>query len=329
MTQLTFADEPVTLDNHIVGEPLRITTANPTSFFQALSQPAQMQQAEIFGQLFVPLASGDAPPSAEAKGAEHPVVIVVPGSLGVAPSHIAKAELLTAAGIATCVIDPFGSRGVASTVANQAQYSFAASAWDVLATADLLAKRDDVDSARIGAQGHSRGGSAVISAACMTRTVPNALPLKGLYAAYPWCGMQFQNPLVGSTRVRAIIGDKDEWCLPQQVQAQMHAMRLCGADATCQIVAGAHHSFDRDTGLEKIHDASVAPGAPTIYVQDDGACVHPQTGQASPDYTERELMLYGIKAGYGVRGAHIGSQGDQAQQFNVDMMAFWSATLMS
>lgn len=320
MAQLTLSDTPVTLDNDVKGEPLRITTANPTTYHQALSQPQQMQQAEIQAQLFLPERMNNA---------TLPVVIVVPGSLGVAPSHLAKAQRLTSGGIGACVIDPFGSRGVASTVANQAQYSFAASAWDVLATADAMSKRDDIDSARIGAQGHSRGGSAILTAACMTRLVPNAIPLRGLYAAYPWCGMQFLNPTIGDTRLRAIIGDQDEWCLPQQVQAQIHAMRLCGADATLQIVAGAHHSFDRDTPIELVKEASVAPGAPTIYMQDDGTCIHPLTNQANPDFSERELMLYGIKAGYGVRGARIGSAGDQAHQFDADMMSFWGDTLFS
>ena len=320
MTLITFTDRSVTLDNGVKGEPLTITTANPTHFHQALSEPQQMQQAEIRAQLFLPERKN---------AAAWPAVIIVPGSLGIAPSHMAKAEQLSSAGIAACVIDPFGCRGVASTVANQAQYSFAASAWDVLACVDALSKRQDIDSDRIGAQGHSRGGSAIIAAACMTRLVPNAIPMRGLYAAYPWCGMQFANPDVGNTRVRAIIGDKDEWCSLQQVQGQMHAMRLCGADASCQIVAGAHHSFDRDTGVELVKEASVAPGAPTIYIQDDGTCVHPQTNKANPDFTERELMLYGIKAGFGVRGAHIGSSEDQAHLFNTDMMAFWGNTLFS
>jgi len=235
--QAAFGDQPVTLNNGATGEVLEITTANPTTFYQALSQPQQMQQAQIKGQLFKP------------KRATNPgVVIVVPGSLGVAPSHVAKAELLTTAGIAACVIDPFGARGVASTVANQAQYSFAASAWDVLATADSLSKRTDLDAKRIGAQGHSRGGSAIIAAACMTPLVPNAIDMCGIYAAYPWCGMQFLNPNVGATQVRSIIGDQDEWCSPQQVQGQMHAINLCGGTASVHIVQGAHHSFDSCKG---------------------------------------------------------------------------------
>ena len=311
-------DTPVTLENGIRGEVLRIPTANPTGFHQAISNPEAMPSAQIFGNLFLP--QGDGP---------WPVVIVVPGSLGVAPSHVAKAVYLTDAQIAACVIDPFGERGVTSTVANQAQYSFAASAWDVLATADLLAARADIDAMRVGAQGHSRGGSAILSAACMARLVKGdgVQPLVGVYAAYPWCGQQFKRPAVGRAIVRSVIGDRDEWCLPQQVQGHMQAIRLCGGEASCRIFAGAHHSFDRDTPIEMVADASVAPDAPTTYIAEDGALIDPWTGEADPAVSERDLMIRSFRAGYGRRGAHIGTADDQAKHFHEDMMNFWTTVM--
>ena len=313
LTGMAFGDDEITLGNGIRGERLTVSTANPTTFYQAITEPEEMDAAEIVGCLFIPRVS-----------APWPVVIVVPGSLGVAPSHVAKAEYLTNAGIAACVIDPFGGREVTSTVANQTQYSFAASAWDVVATARLLAARKGIDATRIGAQGHSRGGSAVLSAACMTRLVDTAgIAYAGIYAAYPWCGQQFETPVVGDTVVRAVIGDRDEWCLPQQVQGYVQAIRLCGAEASVRIFADTHHSFDRETPVEVIEDAVVAPGAPTIYLRDDGAPVHPVTGQADPSLGERELMIYGLKAGYGRRGARIGTEHDQARLFHEDMMSFW------
>ena len=310
---MAFGEEEIALDNGVAGEGVVVPTANPTGFHQAITRSEQMEDAEIRGCLFTPPGSGP-----------WPVVIVVPGSLGVAPSHVLKAELLTDAGIAACVIDPFGGRGVSSTVANQAQYSFAASAWDVLATATYLHDREGIDASRIGAQGHSRGGSAVLSAACMARLIDTGgVSLCAVYAAYPWCGQQFERPDVGKTIVRGVIGDRDEWCLPQQVQGYIHAMRLAGGDASFRLFPGAHHSFDRDTPLELIEDAAVAPGAPTIYLRDDGAAIHPATGVADPDLSERQAMIYGLKAGYGRRGAQIGTEDDFARQFHDDMMAFW------
>ena len=315
---VSLTDGPVVLGNGIAGETLRIPTADPTGFHQAISDPDAMPTTEILGSLFVPPGEGP-----------WPVVIVVPGSLGVAPSHVAKADLLTEAAIACCVIDPFGTRGVTSTVADQAQYSFAASAWDVLAAAAVLVEHADIDAARIGAQGHSRGGSAVLSAACMAPLAGSerAPELAAVYAAYPWSGMQFVRPDVGGTVVRSVIGDLDEWCLPLQVQAHMHAMTLCGCDASFRLFPDTHHSFDRDTAVELVPAASVSPGAPTIYIRDDGALVHPVTGKADPGFTERDAMIYQVKSPYGRRGARIGTAGDQAQAFHEDMMAFWTATL--
>ncbi|MBK81682.1 MAG: hypothetical protein CMQ43_12315 [Gammaproteobacteria bacterium] len=318
----TFADRDITFANGSRGQPLEIPTASPLNYHEALSNPAGMARTAIAGKLFVP-PRGDGP---------WPVIVVVPGSLGVAPSHLAHAERLTGAGIAACVIDPFGARSVTSTVANQAQYSFAASGWDVCATAAALAGRPEIDAARIGAQGHSRGGSAVLTAAtgrfaAAARAAMDAPALRGVYAAYPWCGHQFLDAAVGATAVRAIIGDRDEWCLPQQVQAHVNAMRLAGGDAAWRIVDGAQHSFDRDTDIEMIDDAAVSPGAPTAYVADDGAFVHPLTGAPDPALTDRDLMVYALKAGYGRRGARIGSRPGDAETFATDMMAFWGRVL--
>ena len=179
--KLAYFDDVTELDNGIRCEMLRIPSANPTGFFQAISAPGSMPKAEILAKLFLPTGQG-----------VWPVVIVVPGSLGVGPPHVAAARLLTDRGLAACVVDPFGERGVVSTVANQTQYSFAASAWDVLATVRVLSSRKEIDATRIGAQGHSRGGSAVLSAACMAHLVDVGSPtLRGVYAAYPWSGLQF------------------------------------------------------------------------------------------------------------------------------------------
>ena len=315
---MAYFDEVSELDNGVRGEPVVIPTATPTGFHQAISARDSMPRAEIMAKLFLPKGQG-----------VRPVVIVVPGSLGVAPSHFAAARQVTDRAIAACVVDPFGLRGVTSTVANQAQYSFAASAWDVLATVRVLSSRIDIDPARIGAQGHSRGGSAVLSAACMAHLV-SAGPerLCGVYAAYPWSGLQFLEPHVGPTVVRSVIGDRDEWCSPQQVQGHMQALRLGGARASCRIFADAHHGFDRSTPLEMIEDAAVAPGAPTVYIRNDGALMHPLAREADPDLGERDIMVYAMKSGHGRRGARIGSQGDQAELFHRDMMDFWETLML-
>ena len=63
---------------------------------------------------------------------------------------------------------------------------------------------------------------------------------------------------VGSTRIRAIIGDRNDCCSPMQAQAHIHAIRVAGGDATLRIVPGgpmavrdgpAHRVLAEGTGL--------------------------------------------------------------------------------
>ena len=321
-TSQRFRDRDVVFSNGARGQVLEIPSANPRNYWQALSEPAAMPKVTVDGKLFLP-------PGATGR---LPVVIVVPGSLGIAPSHLAHAETIVGLGIAAFVLDPFGPRNITSTVANQTQYSFAASAFDVATAVRVLAARAEIDASRIGLQGHSRGGSAVLTA--VTRRFCDAvhgpaLSVRAVLAAYPWCGHQFLDPDVGATEVRAIVGDQDDWVSPQQVQGYVQAIRLRGARASIRLVAGAEHSFDRNEPVQHIDDAAVSPAAPTAYLADDGAFVHPTIREADAKLVDRDIAVYALKAGYGVRGAMLGSQGDQAALFRDEMIRFFRRTLLS
>lgn len=316
-----FRDREVVFANGACGENVDIPSANPLNYWQAISEPVAMPRVTVDGKLFLPKGARD----------RVPVVIVVPGSLGIAATHLTHAETLTDLGVAAFVLDPFGPRNVTSTVSNQTQYSFAASAFDVAAAVKALAARPKIDPRRIGLQGHSRGGSAVLTA--VTRRFCEAvhdrsLCVRAVLAAYPWSGHQFLDPDIGATEVRAIVGDQDDWVSPQQIQGHVQAMRLRGGTASIRIVAGAEHSFDRREPLQKFPDAAVSPGAPTSYLADDGAFIHPTTGEADPKLVDRDLAVYALKAGYGVRGATLGSQGDQAALFRDEMTRFFGRTLL-
>lgn len=313
-----FGDERVEFDG-VLGQRVEITSANPVNYHQVISDPAGLPPTTIDGQLFV-----------RSDADRDPLVIIVPGSLGVGPNHRAHAETLFGAGYSVFLLDPFGARSVTSTVANQIQYSFAASAYDVLAAVRLLAEHPAVDPSRITAQGHSRGGSAVTTAAM--RQFADAVlgpdrGLAGVYAVYPWCGHQFRRPDTGHTVLRAIIGDLDEWCSVQQVQAQVAAIGAFGGHATMRIVGGAHHSFDRHEEVHELPEAIVTPAAPTVLIADDGSLVDPWTGETSPELVDRDLMVAALKAGFVRNGASIGGIGDQPDLFEADMLAFHASVL--
>ena len=317
---LRLRDQAIVFADGTVGRNVDVPSASPTNFHQLISAAQDMPRLVVDAKLFLP-PNVDRP---------LPMVIVVPGSLGVAPSHIAHAETLFENGIGSCILDSFGARQVTSTVADQTQFSFAASAFDVLAAYRVLAERADIDAGRIGAQGHSRGGSAVLTAAtrCFADAVVGAGGgLAAVLAAYPWSGQQFLSPGIGGTEVRVLMGDADEWCSPTQVQAHCHAMRLAGGVASMRLFGGAQHSFDRDTPIEDVRDARVALGAPTTYVADDGAMLHPLAATPDPNLVDRDVMVYAMKAGYGRRGARIGSRPGDARAFREDMVAFWRRVL--
>jgi len=315
-----FRDLEIVFANGSRGVNIDIPSASPVNYFQVLNAPADMPAITLDGKLFLP-------PDASSPV---PLIMVIPGSLGVAPSHVAHAETLNAAGFATFVLDCFGARAVTSTVANQTQFSFAASAYDVLAAYSVVSKLPEIDATRIGAQGHSRGGSAVMTAA--TRRFAAAVigddqSLAGVLAAYPWCGQQFLDPDVGRTAVRVLMGDADEWCSPMQAQGHCQAIRVSGGDASMRLVADAQHSFDRDTPVMLIPEASVAPAAPTTYIDNNGAMIHPTADASDPALVDRDVMLYGVKSGFGVKGARIGSAAGEAKLFRDDMLAFWERAL--
>ncbi len=94
-----------------------------------------------------------------------------------------------------------------------------------------------------------------------------------------------------------------------------------------RLIAGAQHSFDRDTPVTLIPDASVSPAAPITFIDNEGAMIHPTGDAPDPALVDRDVMVYGVKAGYGVKGARIGSAEGEAKVFRDDMLAFWERVL--
>lgn len=317
---MRFRDQSIHFRSGVIGENIEIDSASPANFYQVINAPAEMPRTTVDGKLFLPVAFK----------APLPLVMVCPGSLGVADSHLAHAEALSDAGFASFVLDSFGARNVTSTVANQTQFSFAASAYDVLAAFETLVERPEIDAHRIGAQGHSRGGSAVLTAATRRfadAVLGNGKGLKAVLPAYPWSGQQFLDPSVGSTEVRVLMGDRDDWCSAAQVQAHVQAIRLTGGIVSMRLFNGAGHGFDRGPPFEDVPEASVTVAAPTTYLADDGAMIHPLSEIPDPTLVDRDVMVYALKAGYGSKGAKVGGTEEDALGFREEMLAFWRRVL--
>jgi len=308
--ELTYNGEPV------ADEIVAIPSANPTNYFQAMHHGDQAPPVTLEGRLFVPPVAQPAP-----------CVILVPGSAGVTDAHVVTAQTLIAAGLATLVVDPFGARAVVSTAENQTQFSLAASALDVLRAFEVMRDHPAIDADRIAAQGTSRGGFAVLVAAMRRFADPivgTDLGLRGVYASWPYSGHQFADPNVGDTRVRAVIGSIDDWCPVSAVQGQIRAIQVVGGDASIGILAGAHHGFDRTTGLERNETAMIAPGALMVYIDDDGAIIDPRSGVADPSFVDADVFRADARDGFAGVGATLGGTPETAAWYFDDMRRFYT-----
>ena len=84
-TPTRFRDQTISFATSGVGQNIEIPSASPRNYHQVISHPADMPKVTIDGKLFLPAAGS------RAKTEKLPLVMIVPGSLGVAPSHLAHA----------------------------------------------------------------------------------------------------------------------------------------------------------------------------------------------------------------------------------------------
>ena len=105
---MRFRDQDIVFANGSKGQNFEIPTANPLNYFHVISRSAELPGLSIDGKLFLPPAD-----QRKADG-KFPLVMVVPGSLGVAASHLAHAEAVSDDGFAAFVLDSFSARDVTS-----------------------------------------------------------------------------------------------------------------------------------------------------------------------------------------------------------------------
>jgi len=317
----TYATTPFVLGNGIQGKVVALASSSPAEYGPLLHGELG-KPVTLTAQLFMP---------ANASG-KVPAVIIIPGSGNLAPNYFMHAATLTSNGIAALVVDPFTGRGVVNTIANQDQFSFAASAYDALVGVKFLRTQSAIDAKRIGATGGSRGGTAVMMAlsAPLSNTVLGAgNGMRAVLAGYPWCGVQFFSArLADHASLLILQGDHDDYVSPIQCQDTSHAMALIGQDVVMELVPGARHSFDR-AGVPPtvLPDAIKAVRLPTIYMDDTGQYVNPRTGRVDPALAAKELAEWSVKGGFLDKGASIGSEGTQAADYDAELLSFFKSKL--
>jgi dienelactone hydrolase len=209
-----------------------------------------------------------------------PAMVLVHGFDGVSEAREGFwARELAKLGVATLVIESFSARGVGTSIANQSSVSTAQGVRDAYAALGYLAAQPDVDPARIGIMGMSRGGSVALRAVDR-RKHDQGLRFAAAVALYPGCVAQYRNPQL-SAPVLVLMGERDDYSTTKSCAEYLKRMRAAGGTAELRVYPGARHGFDGDTRNEREFFFPQAQNLSdcVLYIEDDGSTTYARTGE--------------------------------------------------
>lgn len=266
----------------------------------------------IYAHLFKPATKG-----------RHAAMVLVHGFDGVSEAREGFwARELAAAGVVTLVIESFSARGVGSTLANQASVSTAQGVRDANAALGYLAAQKEVDPARIGIMGMSRGGSVALRA--VDHRKHGAGPgFAAAIALYPGCVAQYRNPQP-SAPIQVLIGGADDYTMVKHCADYLERIRAAGGTADLRIYPGARHGFDGDSPVVFVAHAQNLSDC-VLYIEDDGSTTYAKTGERldSPRIAQEVMQRDCIRT-----GATIGADARVKAQALEHVKAFLKQTLL-
>ncbi|MEM7424439.1 MAG: dienelactone hydrolase family protein [Pseudomonadota bacterium] len=247
------------------GERIAVPTSEGYDFADFRSDPAQ--GTTISGVLVVP-----------SSGPILGAAILSHGAGGTGARQRRAARLFAEAGIAAFVLDHFTARGVSSVARDQLRITEQQMASDIFAARDVLSERLELDGARIGAVGWSKGGTAVTLSAVgrLGRFVaPQGEPLGFAAAFYPFCGFQLDEEAL-STPLLMLLAGQDDWTPSAPCLRQIKAWASAGENAEWVLYNEASHGFDSRSGRFRVDQAitvrDTGPGC-TLDVDEGGRTV--------------------------------------------------------
>lgn len=260
------------------------------------------------------------PPS----GSRWPAVVVVPDSGGHSPwLQTTIADALNAAGIAAFVIDSFAGRGVGETATDQGRVPMSASVFDAYAALAYLAGRPDVDAARIGVTGFSRGGVAAMFTAerRLTQAVRGDAPGFAAHLPfYPGCSTVWMNPTPTPAPVQFMLGEKDDYTPAANCIRLVEQLKAAGGQASYKVLFGARHSFMSNTPPRMSPQAQTY-GNCDLRIQDDGQ-IRDMISGATTQEGWRPFVAK-VMQSCGGRGASVGGDDRSREAGVADMVAFF------
>ena len=190
------------------------------------------------------------------------------GCGGMRPHLITYAEAAAGAGFRAFVVDSYAPRRLPKVytrflVCTGLRFWGRERAGDVLAAVWGIARRPDVDAARLALAGWSHGGWSIMDLMTMPLhesgdaglADPSPEPVDGvraLFLAYPYGGfgaLSRRRRWLRSPRVLAILPELDHVTALRDARTLFQGVRSACADLELWEVQGATHSFDEVTGV--------------------------------------------------------------------------------
>lgn len=257
--------------------------------------PLALPPARITARLYRP----------EAATRPVPAMVILSSSAGVQRHReLYYAQRLADAGIAACVVDSFGPRGVRSTVADQSRVSAFQMECDAVAALRLLRDDPAIDGVRIGIMGVSKGGVAAINSAIAVRRrwrgVDDVFSLS--VGICPGCVAQHRDAATTDRPVFFMLAEHDDYTPARFAIEYAQRMRASGNARIRVKVYKAHHGWESIGPVYAIANAQNYSGCVNL-IEDDGRHFVAAAGRSM---SEAEYRTWVRDHGLLVLGAHAG-----------------------
>ncbi|MCW5746850.1 MAG: alpha/beta hydrolase fold domain-containing protein [Alphaproteobacteria bacterium] len=280
----------------------------------APTAPIALPAQTVTARLFRPAGASPAP-----------AMVILSSSAGVQRHReLYYAAELARAGIAACVVDSFGPRGVRSTVADQGLVSAFQMECDAHAALQWLRRDRGIDPSRIGILGVSKGGVASVNAALAVRRrwrgVDDVFSLH--VAICPGCVAQHRDPATTGAPMFFMLAEHDDYTPAHFAVAYAARLREAGNPSVRVKVYKAHHGWESLGGVYYIANAQNFSDCPNL-IEDDGRHFVPAIGRT---FSEPAYRAWVRDAGLLRLGAHAGG-GNPAlrQRATSDLIGFLRA----
>jgi dienelactone hydrolase len=218
------------------GTAIAVEVGKPIVF----ESRARGRAEQVRGYLSVPSMSSE----------RYPLMLILHSSGGLHARDWYFARTLNEMGVATFVIDSFGSRGLIKVSENKQAFGEWEMAIDALAALEILGKATRLDLTRLGAMGRSLGGQTAVR--LMLQASRDQLPSKGpslslALSITPGCTSQQQDRrMTPQSQAWLFLAEKDAAPYKRCV-SYVEKMKAAGGNARFKLYANSFHTFDGST----------------------------------------------------------------------------------